>query len=107
MTVGAYADRLPDSLDIGGYIDGGHMPEPVAVPEPTEVAVVAEKSRDAGVRSRKRPSYSLSRPNDAPLQATDSHSANGSKPEFVEPSGESGFKAATAVEQPVNGSRPR
>jgi hypothetical protein len=61
-TVTATADRLPDTPEVAGYIDAGHIPVPPPPPVPVEIPVVAIDTVRSNTRSRKRPSYSLNRP---------------------------------------------
>jgi hypothetical protein len=61
-TVTATADRLPDTPEVAGYIDAGHIPVPPPPPVPVEIPVVTTDTLRPSTRSQKRPSYSLSRP---------------------------------------------
>ena len=53
-TVAEKANRLTDTPDVGGYVDGGHIPVTIAPPTPQTPTVVSEPRR-----SRARPVYEL------------------------------------------------
>jgi len=96
-TVTNTANRLPDYPDIGGYTDGGHLPDPPAHPVPGFEPAVSDSLTEP--RTRKRPTYSARRPSG---DSTSTAAPESPESENDDPSGSGNHQPASSS----NGIKP-